>query len=83
MTIYELTPTDSRKSFYGKCHVKVDDNRVETLYSYDTPVLRKYPDGKIVRLWNGWSATTGRHVAAYCGLNKAGYVNLDMEEIVS
>lgn len=70
MTKYELSPTDGRKSFYGKCYVNVSDDGTETLYSYDTPIVRKSVDGKLTRLWFGWSATTGRHIKAFCGLNK-------------
>lgn len=33
-------------------------------------------DGNIIRLWNGWSATTGRHISAFCGLNKKEYLEL-------
>ena len=36
MRKYELTPTDGRKSFYGKAVVIVEDNGTETLYSYNT-----------------------------------------------
>ena len=39
MKIYELTPTNGRKSFYGKAKVIIEDNGTETLYSYDTPLL--------------------------------------------
>lgn len=70
MSIYELTPNDSRKSFYGKARVVVDDNGTETLYSYTTAVVRRTPGGSLERLWSGWSATTGRHIAAFCGINK-------------
>lgn len=77
--IYELIPTNGRKSFYGKAKVQIDDNGSETLYSYDTPIIKRDRDGHLTRLWSGWSATTGRHVAAFCGLNKAGFFNLPYE----
>ena len=76
MKMYELSPTDSRKSFYGKARVLVEDNGTETLYSYDTAIIKRIPGGELVRLWAGWSATTGRHIAAFCGLNKAGFMAL-------
>lgn len=66
---YELIPTDSHKSFYGKAHV-IDKNGVKILISYSTPVAKIDEKGQIYRLWDGWSATTGRHIAAFCGLNK-------------
>lgn len=72
MRTYELTPNDSRKSFYGKARVEI----AETLYSYNTPIIRRNPSGELVKLWDGWSATTGRHIAAFCGLNKAAYMSL-------
>jgi len=76
MKMYELIPTNGRKSFYGKARVMVEDNGTETLYSYDTAIIKRIPGGELVRLWAGWSATTGRHIAAFCGLNKAGFMAL-------
>lgn len=76
MKTYELTPTDSRKSFYGKAVVEVAADGTETLYSYGTPIIKRTNDGELVKLWDGWSATTGRHIAAFCGLNKAAYNKL-------
>lgn len=76
MKRYELTPTDGRKSFYRKAIVEIADDGTETLYSYDTPVIKRTVSGELVKLWDGWSATTGRHIAAFCGLNKAEYMSL-------
>lgn len=76
MKRYELIPTDGRKSFYGKAIVEVEENGTETLYSYNTPIIKRLVSGELVKLWNGWTATTGRHIAAFCGLNKAEYMNL-------
>lgn len=76
MRKYELIPTDGRKSFYGKAVVIVEDNGTETLYSYGTPIIKWLVSGELVKLWSGWSATTGRHIQAFCGLNKAAYMNL-------
>jgi hypothetical protein len=69
----------SRKSFYGKAIVQMEESGAETLYSYDTPIIKKLPGGALVKLWGGWSATTGRHIAAFCGLNKAAYMALPYE----
>lgn len=74
MTTKTLYPTDGRKNFYGKAYVKVDDSGAETLYSYNTPIIRREKSGTMRRLWNGWSATTGRHIRAFCGMNKAQFV---------
>ena len=38
---YYLAPTDSRKSFYGKCYVEEMPNGDKVLYSYDTKILTK------------------------------------------
>lgn len=76
MTRYELMPTNGQKSFYGKAYVIIDNNGDETLYSYNTPVIRKSISGKLTRLWSGWSATTGKHINAFCGLGKADYMKL-------
>ena len=71
MKLYELKPIDGRKSFYGKAVVMIDGT-TETLLSYNTPVIRRDAiTGELTRLWSGWSATTQRHVAAFCGLNTA------------
>lgn len=76
MRKYELKPTDGRKSFYGKAVVVVEDNGTETLYSYNTPIIKRLVSGELVKLWDGWTATTGRHIQAFCGLNKAAYMSL-------
>ena len=76
MKEYELIPTDGRKSFYGKAVVIVEDNGTETLYSYGTPVIERLVSGELVKMWDGWTATTGRHVKAFCGLSKAEYMSL-------
>lgn len=76
MRKYELIPTDERKSFYGKAVVIVEDNGTETLYSYNTPIIKRLVSGELVKLWDGWTATTGRHIQAFCGLNKAAYMSL-------
>lgn len=76
MKRYELIPHDGRKSFYGKAIVEVDKDGTETLYSYNTPIIKRLVSGELVKLWSGWSVTTGRHIAAFCGLNKAEYMNL-------
>ena len=73
---YELSPSDSRKSFYGKAFVLVNTDGAAMLFSYDTAILECGADGKYTRIWNGWSATTGRHIAAFSGLNKKAYFDL-------
>lgn len=76
MRKYELNSTDGRKSFYRKAVVIVEDNGTETLYSYGTPIIKRLVSGELIKLWDGWTATTGRHIRAFCGLNKAGFLSL-------
>lgn len=61
---YELLPADSHKSFYGKCKV-LDFMGEKILKSYKTEVLKVDRSGRLVRLWDGWSVTTQRHVNAF------------------
>lgn len=75
-TFRELVPTDSHKSFYGKALVCTHEDGTETLYSYGTPIIDRTPEGQLVPLYNDWTATTGRHVKAFCGLSKAEYFKL-------
>lgn len=76
MSKYELKPTDGCKSFYGKAVVMVEDNGTETLYSYNTPIIKRLVSGELVKIWDGWTATTGRHIKAFYGLNKATFMSL-------
>lgn len=73
---YELMPHDGRKSFYHKAVVSVNDDGSETLYSYNTPIITRTISGEFRRHWGGWSATTGRHIAAFCGLNKKAFCSI-------
>lgn len=54
----------------GKACVVYEEDGTETLFSYSTPIIERRPDGTLNRLWYGWSVTTGRHIKAFCGLNK-------------
>ena len=66
---YELSPVaDSRKSYYGKARV-VEWNGESILVSYETPVCKIDRDGRFVRLWNGYSATTMRHINSFLIFN--------------
>lgn len=62
--IVQLQPVDGRKSFYGKAYVEEYSDRTKVLYSYNTPVAA-YKNGILYRLWEGYSATTMRHVKAF------------------
>ena len=78
MTERELKPLENQhqKSFYGKAIIKTDNAGNETLYSYNTAILTRTNDGTIVKHWNDWSMTTGKHIKAFCGLSKKEYIKL-------
>lgn len=76
MKTYELAPIDGHKSFYGKAIVSVSEDGSETLYSYGTAIIKRTNNGELSKIWDGWSATTGRHIKAFCGLNKSEYMAL-------
>ena len=64
MKMYDLKPNNRQKSFYGKAKVIEYDNGVIQLKSYDT-IVAQVQNGKFERLWDGYSATTMRHVNAF------------------
>lgn len=68
----ELEPVDGRKSFYHKA-IMYTDTLDGTVYlkSYET-IVAAITDGKLYRCWDGWSATTGRHVNAFAIRNGLG-----------
>ena len=67
---YDLHPVEGQnvESFYGKAYVIAEEDGTETLFSYNTPIIRRNPDGTLARLWSGYSAKTGKHVFAFCGI---------------
>ena len=73
---YELTPNSKQKSFYGKAIVQAEEDGSETLYSYRTPIIKRTASSELVKLWDGWAATTGKHIKSFCGLNKAEFMDL-------
>ena len=74
LKLVNLAP-HTQKSFSGNAKILVM-GRERILFSYETPVLKQTEEGDFVRLWDGWSQTTGRHIKAFCGLNKAGFMAL-------
>lgn len=72
--VTELKPYDSHKSFYNKAYV-LDFGDIECLLSYETIVMvRDKKTGQLHKTWNDWSATTGRHIAAFGGPGKKEYL---------
>ena len=57
-----IKPFDNRSAI-------INDNGVPTLLSYWTKVAR-LENGKLVRLWDDWSATTAKHVKLFCAYYK-------------
>lgn len=76
--IYDLIPTNGRKSFYGKAKVMVEGN-IETLFSYNTPIVQRCGE-KLTRLCNEElvSRTTATHIKSFCGLTKKQFAQLPM-----
>lgn len=72
--MYELTPTNGQKSFYGKARVEILENGTRVLKSYNTNIMLIFPNGSMYRLWDDWSATTGKHIKAFSGLNKKDFL---------
>lgn len=70
MKLRDLTPADGRASFYGKAKVLDLTSGLQVLYSYNTPVAILQNGNKAYRLIKNVSATTSRHIAAFCGLRK-------------
>lgn len=67
MRKFNLQPEmgESRKSFYGKAKVIIDDIGNSTLYSYNTKICSIDKEGKFIKYWGGWSQTTMRHINSF------------------
>ena len=81
--VYELRPSSVQRqqSFYGKALV-AKENDGDVLYSYLTKICKCSNDGTIEKYWDGRSNTTGRHIKAFCGLNKKQFDALPLDERV-
>ena len=77
---YELSPVTSQKSFYGKANVYIMRDGTTFLRSYATIVAGIDKSGNVKRFWGGWSATTGKHIKAFCGMNKAQFTSIPLSE---
>lgn len=78
MNTLELTPTDSRKSFYGKAKIKTEGN-ISYLYSYDTCVAEYNNETREIKVYDFYSATTSRHQNAF--LNHFGFKSRTKKEL--
>lgn len=70
----------SQKSYYGKAIVTKQSDGSQILWSYGTAIIRRDATGALHRLWDAWSATTGKHIRDFCGLNKKAFMELELEE---
>lgn len=70
---YDLPCFDGRKSFYGKARIIECENGCKYLKSYNTIVCMINNNNEFIRLWDGESQTTMRHVNSFLQFfNKSG-----------
>ena len=86
MKMMELKPNGRQKSFYGKAMVYYNSKSgMWILHSYKTDVCGIDGYRKFHRFWGGYSATTAKHIAAFCSqfgipvFNKRDWENLPVE----
>ena len=65
-TLLELTPANGRKSFNHKAMIGRNRLGGYTLFSYGTPVAESDAEGRLRKLWDGYSLTTMTHVNSFC-----------------
>lgn len=63
--ITELTPTNGRKSFYGRAKVAETADGSKYLVSYETVVASVSPDGRVSRHSDRKSKTTCAYVKSF------------------
>lgn len=64
--VYELSPVyDSRESFYNKAMI-IETESGFYLKSYETIVCYISKKGLFKKMWDGYSATTQRHISEFC-----------------
>ena len=85
LTVDDLNGGNVQRSFYGKARIATYKNgRTFNTYliSYNTAVCMLDSAGRFIRLWNGYSATTAKHIARFMdryglhGVNKADWLNM-------
>ena len=69
-------PEQHQKSFYDRAIVYEYLDGREVLFSYGTKILEKLDDSTFIRVYDGWSQTTGKHIKAFSGLNKKSFFDL-------
>ena len=80
--IFDL-PATRQKSYYGKAKV-ITTEKARYLLSYNTIICRLSFGGEFRKLWDGWSATTAKHINDFMiftrfgnGFTKKEWENLD------
>lgn len=79
MKVFELVPTNGRKSFGGKAKV-IEENGVMQLKSYDTIVAEYNLRDKTMQVFGIYSNTTVIHIKYF--LELCGFEKLTKAEIV-
>lgn len=62
--IFDCPCLDNRKSFYGKAKI-IETKEGRYLQSYDTIVCFLSYGGTFIKLWDGYSLTTMRHINSF------------------
>lgn len=80
MQLCELKTTDgTRKSFYEKAFVQIDNDGTKTLFSYLTPIVKQSPDGTLSKLYEKEpTQTTWRHIKAFLNITKKKWSSLPL-----
>lgn len=77
MKTIELTPTNGRKSFYGKaCILGMGNQRI--LFSYESAIMTEC-GGQYIRHYaedGKCTNTTLTHIKSFCGMNKKEFLLL-------
>ena len=64
--VYELKPVcGGNKSYYHKANIIELSNGVKLLQSYDTIVAGVNTAGRFCKIWNGYSATSMKHIGDF------------------
>ena len=72
----------NRYQLTSSSRVEIDSLGNQILYSYSTPAIMKEPTGKLHRLWDGWTRTTGKHIRKFCGIYKSELDKLEVEDLL-
>lgn len=65
MIVTEMRPLNRQKSYYGKAKIIFNGGKT-VLQSYNTMVCEIDGNGKFKKLWDGYSATTQKHIINFC-----------------